>query len=178
MPSCGTLYLLQSQSMCTCLAQEHVCSILGLQGFRTHTACKHAWPLAWGRHRLLMYLPHDICWECAAICRVFHVQCRRVAWQTTKWRQPAMPWQASTKSQSPNGCTVAACGRYPNEVTASCMTSPASLSMAVFAMTEWSCERMRCTSLSMEISFQKVVLLEFVSEESERPVLTSYFKTL
>ena len=47
------------------------------------------------------------------------------------------------KKPIPNGCTVAACGRYSNEVTAPFMTSPASLSMAVSAMMEMSGERMR-----------------------------------
>lgn len=80
----------------------------------------------------------------------------------------------------PNGCTVAACGRYPNEVTASFMTSPASLSMAVLAMavlamTEWSCELMRMHQPLHGDFFLELVLLENISEESERPVLTKLF---
>lgn len=129
--------------MCTCLAQEHVSSILDLQGFRTHTACKHAWPLAWGRHRLHMYLPHDIC--CAMYCNLQSLSCSMQACGVADYKvETSTNALASVyKKPIPNGCTVAACGRYPNEVTASCMTSPASLSMAVSAMTELSCERMR-----------------------------------
>ena len=143
MPSRGTLKLLHSQCSCTCFAQKQVCGIFELQGSRTHTACEHAWPLAWGRHRLNVYLPHDIC--CGMCCNLQSLSCSMQACGVADYKVETNTNALASvyKRPIPNNCTVAACGRYPNEVTASFMTSPARLSMAVSAMTELSGERMR-----------------------------------